>query len=539
MRFLSSAGLVLLGASLLAAQSGSPVSSQADTSRISDQIKSLQTAVAEQQKQIQMLQSELEQNKKAQVVNAAFNVDVASNTPVVQSDSDKPKESPLSFRIGGAEFTPGGFVDFENVFRSTNSGSAISTSYGTIPFSNSAAGHLTEYRATGQYSRFNMKITDKFKGNDVTGYIEGDFNGNDATNVFQTTNPHTLRLRLYWVDLKRGQWELVGGQSWGLETPNRVGVSPAPADLAITLNEDANIQVGIHHSRAGLFRLAWHPTKEFAWAFEVQNPQQFTNNEVVFPAAFNAGASAVANQFDNGTANIPNLSPDLMTKLAYDTLFGGKKFHIEAGGIFTTAKIANQISPSTAASPFVTHSKIGGGGMAAMNIEPVKNVRFLVNGMYGSGIGRYSIALGPNAVVRPVALTATTFDADISMVHSGSGSGGIEIQATPNTQIAGYYGGAYFQRNAFPDITAAGATKPIIGFGGATSANTNNRAIQEGTVDFIQTWWKNPQYGSLLTILQASYVTRSPWAVLTTGGVLQPKNAHLGMGFVSLRYVLP
>src|SRR5216683_2834386 len=230
--------------------------------------------------------------------------------------------------------------------------------------------------------------------------------------------------------------------------PASIGASPAPADLAITLNEDANIQVGIHHSRAGLFRLAWHPTKEFAWAFEVQNPQQFTNNEVVFPAAFNAGA------------------------------------------IFTTAKIANQISPSTAASPFVTHSKIGGGGMAAMNIEPVKNVRFLVNGMYGSGIGRYSIALGPNAVVRPVALTATTFDADISMVHSGSGSGGIEIQATPNTQIAGYYGGAYFQRNAFPDITAAGATKPIIGFGGATSANTNNRAIQEGTVDFIQTWWK-------------------------------------------------
>jgi hypothetical protein len=31
------------------------------------------------------------------------------------------RESPLSFRIGGAEFTPGGFVDFDNIFRSSPS----------------------------------------------------------------------------------------------------------------------------------------------------------------------------------------------------------------------------------------------------------------------------------------------------------------------------------------------------------------------------------------------------------------------------------
>ena len=57
-----------------------------------------------------------------------------------------------------------------------------------------------------------------------TGYIEGYFNGNDATNVFVTSNPHTMRLRLYWLDLKRGKWEFLGGQSWGMMTPNRVGL---------------------------------------------------------------------------------------------------------------------------------------------------------------------------------------------------------------------------------------------------------------------------------------------------------------------------
>ena len=45
----------------------------------------------------------------------------AGSATVVQ-ETEQPKSSPLSFRIGGTEFTPGGFVDFENVFRTTNTG---------------------------------------------------------------------------------------------------------------------------------------------------------------------------------------------------------------------------------------------------------------------------------------------------------------------------------------------------------------------------------------------------------------------------------
>ncbi len=67
----------------------------------------------------------------------------------VVQETEKPKESPLSFRIGGTDFTPGGFVDFTNIFRTTNTGSAVSTDFNAIPFSNSAAGHLTEFRSSG------------------------------------------------------------------------------------------------------------------------------------------------------------------------------------------------------------------------------------------------------------------------------------------------------------------------------------------------------------------------------------------------------
>ncbi len=107
----------------------------------------------------------------------------------------------------------------------------------------------------------------------------------------------------------------------------------------------------------------------------------------------------------------------------------------------------------------------------------------------------------------------------------------------PKSQFGLYYGGAYFQRNAFPDITSAAATKPIIGFGGTNEAGPGiqNRAIQEGTIDWIQTMWKNPQYGALQLVTQASYVTRAPWFV----PVGSPKNAHLFMTYVSLKYVLP
>jgi hypothetical protein len=89
-----------------------------------------------------------------------------------------------------------------------------------------------------------VTVTDKFAGTDVTGYIEGDFSGNDAPNVYQTVNGHTNRLRLYFGDLKRGKWEFLGGQTWSLLTPNRNGLNPIPSDLAITLEARCALPAG-------------------------------------------------------------------------------------------------------------------------------------------------------------------------------------------------------------------------------------------------------------------------------------------------------
>ncbi len=556
MKLLKTIVLLLLVPTLALGQSASPSPVQnSDDAKISQQIKGLQDAITRQQEQIQALQQELVERRKAEaaphLANAAFTTAAAPATTNVVQEAEKTKESPLSFRIGGTDFTPGGFMDFQNIFRTVNTGAVVGTNFGAIPFSNTAAGHLTEYRATGQYSRWNMKIGGKYGANNITGYIEGDFNGNDAANVFATTNPHTLRLRLYFADIKRGIWEVTAGQAWSLITPNRVGTSPMPSDLATTYALDANIHAGMPYSRDGQFRVTVRPSDHFSWAAAIDNPQQFTGGEVTVPTSFAAvlgNTGSGQSQIDgNATAGTPNLFPDIQTKMAFDVKPGGRAFHLEAGGVLTSAKVAVLPTAGSGITTFSKHSSVGGSGMVGFNLELVKNFRVMGYGIYGSGTSRYFNGLGPQFVVAPVPV-GTGFDVVTSMIHSGAGYGGFEFNLGPRTQIGTYYGGYYFQRNSFNDLTAAAIAAPVsckpgspainrpcIGFGGTNSANNNNRAIQEGSIVWVQTLWRNPQYGALQLINDASYSTRSPWFI--TAGA--PKNAHMFMDHLAIRYVIP
>jgi len=550
MRLLQKVSFVVLASGLALGQATASNSGSAGTGSVADELKALREAISQQQKQISQQQQQMSQQQQQiqtlqqqlenktsgtpHVADASMHTVVTPVSATVVQETEKPKESPLSFRIGGTEFTPGGFVDFENIFRTTNTGNVTATNFWAIPFSNTAAGHLTEYRSTGQYSRINLKVNGKYGENNVTGYVEADFNGNDATNVFVTSNSHTMRLRLYWLDLKRGGWEFLGGSTWGLQTPNRVGVSPSPADLAITIGEDAQTHVGLNYTRAAEFRAAYHFSDQFVWAFALQNPEQFGGQgEITFPNAFNA---VLGTQIDAAaTPGAPNLMPDLITKFAFDP---GKHFHFELGGLTTSAKVT--VIPTVPNASFVKHTKIEGGIFAATNIELFKGFRFLASGMWGPGMGRYLIGMAPQIVVVPVAASGAACspvagcDVHISPVHSGDALLGVEAQAGKKTLFGFYAGAMYAQRNSVLDITKTGPPA-FIGFGGPNSANTNNRTVQEVTFDWNQTFWKNPQYGSVFLVNQLSYISRSPWFVPAGA----PKNAHLTQVFVSLRYALP
>ena len=440
-----------------------------------------------------------------------------------QVEAARPKESPLSFQIGDAQFTPGGFMDFTTVFRSTNVGSGVATSFGTIPYSviggaPNPAGRMTEIRSLAQNSRISMKVTSKVGASNVTGYLEGDFAGNNPSSLFVTSNSSTLRLRHYWAQLVRGKFELLGGQAWTLMTPGRTGISPVSTDLFISQVQDSNYQLGITWGRQSQLRLVYHPDKQWAVALSIENPNQYINMGVVLPnSSFNSQFDMAGNQ-----TTTPNLHPDIVTKIAYDPNVAGRHIHAELGGIVRSFRVFDAVTNSS--------STITGGGVTAgVNFEVTKKFRLITNGFFSSGGGRYILGLGPDVIVRP--------DGKLSGVHAASGVAGFEFQMKPQILLFGYYGAAYFQRNTGYTLDAAG--KPVwVGFGApaTTTVQLNaNRFVQEPTFGITRTFWKSPKYGSFLWVNQYSYVTRAPWIVPTGSG----KNAHLGVVYTDLRYVLP
>src|SRR6266851_3363035 len=446
-------------------------------------------------------------------------------------------KSPLSFKIGSAEFTPGGFLDFTALYRSTNVGSGIATAFGSIPFNNQLPqARLSETRLSAQYSRLSLKVDAHLTDStSITGYVESDFLGFQPANAYQTANSDSLRLRVYWADVRHGKWEVLGGQAWSLLTPNRVGLSPLTPDVFYTLDEDPNFQVGLTWARQAQVRVVYHPTSNWAVGVSLENPQQFAPGSVVFPPTF------FGTQFDNGSGStsaassatntaVPNLHPDIIVKTAFDAHPAGRSLHIEVAGLLRSFKVLNNLT----ASPN-TNTITGGGVSVNVNYEIIHNLRLVANTFYSDGGGRYIFGLGPDVIVKP--------DGTLSGIHAGSGMGGLEYQATPHYMFYGYYGGAYFQRNygflaATPTSSCDGVSGfTCVGFGFPGSANTSNRAVQEGTIGVIPTLWSNANYGRLQIITQYSFLVRSPWSILSTPG--NPKNAHTNMMYLGLRYILP
>ena len=200
-----------------APQNGS--SSTTNAKDLAGELESLRKALADTQRQLATQKREIEALKKGSKLvepppNERQSADAAqlvrpSSPP--QSSAAAPDETDRSsFKIGSLVFTPGGFVDFENIYRTTNTQNNITTNFAAIPFSNTSQGSVSEFRSTAQYSRLNLTITDKFGKHDITGYLEADFSGNDAANVYQSVNGHSARLRLFFANARRGKWEFLG-----------------------------------------------------------------------------------------------------------------------------------------------------------------------------------------------------------------------------------------------------------------------------------------------------------------------------------------
>jgi len=468
-------------------------------------------------------------SRSSAVISAAASPVAAASAEPAPDPQGTAAESPLQLRIGTAYLIPIGFMDFTGVFRSRDGGSGIGTNFASTPIGVNTGiqpfqPHLSEFRFSMQNSRIGFRVDALVKGAHVIGYMESDFLGNNPGNVAVSSNSNTLRSRLYWVDVAKDKWEVLGGQTWSLITPGRTGISPLPGNLFFTQNIDVNYQLGLVWGRIPEARFVYHPTSKAAFAVALDSPEQYAGGSaggstIIYPAALNAGTAALAgNQINTGASTLgtPNIAPDVIAKLAFDPV---SKFHLELGGVERQFKVFNA-NPSS----LTTFTKTGGGGFVNLNFELVKGFRVLTNNFWSDGGGRYIFGQAPDLIIRN--------DGSISPIKSGSTVSGFEF-THGNTMLYAYYGGMYVQRNATFDTNG---TTPIgYGFTGAPIANNQNRSVQEETLGFNQTLWRDGRYGALNLMGQYSYMHRNPWFI--PAGV--DKVAHMNMVFVNLRYTLP
>lgn len=513
----------------------------------SQELDAQRAALAEQQKKMQVLEEKLRVNgapEAAAPVAAGLAAPAlavssmtaapaatpaitpppsANSVPASLAASSSPQmggaeeASPLQFHIGDAYITPIGFMDFTSVWRNHAEGTGIGSNFAGITYGNAFQNNLSEFRLSMQNSRIGFRVDAMVKGAHVIGYMESDYLGNNPGNAQVSSNSNTLRSRVFWVDVEKNKWEVLGGQTWSLITPGRTGISPLPGNIFFTQNIDVNYQAGLFWGRIPELRFVYHPSKKAAIAFALDSPEQYTGGSaggstITYPAALGGLAGTQLDTGGSGTT-VPNLAPDIIAKVALDPT---NKFHFEFGGVEREFKLWNS-------STNTTFSAAGGGAFVNLNFELAKGFRILTNNFYGTGVGRYIFGQVPDLIVRA--------DGSPSPIHAGSTVTGFEF-THGNTLLYAYYGGIWVGKNVALD---AGSTPTPIGYGFAGSPSGQNRRIQEETFGINQTVAKSAKYGAVNLMGQFSYLNRNPWSIAAG----QPSDAHAAMMFFNLRYTLP
>lgn len=566
---------LLTVAAILPAQTAS---TEPKTKSKSSEVDALKKQLAEQQKQIDQLKLALEDQKKLIEQNIKATAaepkndfalprkalgEVASTTPIIpataapisstasvlplaaainaaQPPAAAPKNpceanpegpTPAFIRLGSTCLVPVGFMDLTAVWRDKNAGSSIGTNFGSVPYNNVVNGKLSEFRFSPQNSRIGFRFDGDWKGTHFIGYNEFDFLGTGAgTNYTVTNGAFVPRLRLFWVDARKGQWEFLAGQSWSMLVPNRKGISALPGDLFYSQVIDVNYMAGLTWTRQPGMRVLYHPSNKVTFGFSAENPDQYIGGSaggsgITLPTALAALAPAQLDSAPNiSVANtvlaVPTVNPDFIAKVAFDP---SAKFHFEVTGIERTFKVWNPLAPP-ALGAGQHFSKVGSGIQVGINAEVFKNFRLISTNYWSDGGGRYLFGQAPDLVVRS--------DGSLSMVHAGGTVDGFETRVNKgNLLLYAYYGGIYIGRNAGLDLNG---TTPI-GYGFAGSPNSQNRSIQEITFGFNQTLWASPRYGAINAMGQYEYLMRNPWFVASGA----PKATHDNTIYFNLRYTLP
>jgi hypothetical protein len=287
-------------------------------------------------------------------------------------------------------FTLGGFLEATSIFRSRNQTSDVATPWNTIPFPNSSAYNMSEFRGTARQSRLSLLGEgDVDKNTALAAYLEVDFLGAAPTANSGESNSYTPRLRQAYATLDRSDRGLhvLAGQSWSLLTQRSEGMTPRRELPPLTI--DAQFVPGFTWTRNPQLRVVADVSKTVSVGLSLESPQAsiFSGpNPPSVPTTFNNPGGLY---FAPTTTYSTDIAPDAVAKLAYDPGWG----HYELYGV-------GRLFRSRANG---RNDTIIGGGAGASALLPLipKRLELQASFLAGAGIGRYGSAQLPDVAVEP------------------------------------------------------------------------------------------------------------------------------------------
>ena len=421
--------------------------------------------------------------------------------------------------IGPARLRVGGYLGVMGIYRSTNSGGGMGTNFASIPYENTLQGNVSETRLSAQSSRISLRVDAEFPEPEtrfrrLSGYFEMDFGGTTPGTVAVTSSSVGFRLRQAFAEVQYGRtFFLAAGQAFTLMTAQKDQLSIWPSDLELSQAVDTNYLAGTIWSRTPQVRLTWRPSPRINWAVSLENPEQQLGRGLVrLPVCC---ASDIDAQYNTGSdeLNVPNLMTDIVTRVAVNPV---KPLHVDVGGVIRVFR--HTVAPYGDGDDF---KDVGGGASVNARYNPTAGTRLLLQGGFGSGLGRYIGGLVPDAAFRR--------DGSISTIATRSWVGGIEQRILPRLSLSGYYSGVTADANS--DLDTDGR---LIGFGFPGAPNSNNRKVQEITGTGSYQFLRSTDRGSGQFNLQVSWLTREPFS---QGSALTSAKALVF--YAQVRYNLP
>ena len=189
--------------------------------------------------------------------------------PLANPTQEIAKEQPEgpSIPVGPAQLRIGGYFGITGIYRSTNSGGGVGTSFASTPYEDRVQGNVSETRLSAQASRLSLRVDADFPEPEtrfrrLSGYFEMDFNGTTPGTVAVTSTSVGLRLRHGFGEAQYGETFFVAaGQAFTLMTAAKDQLSMWPSDVELSQAVDTNYLAGMIWSRTPQVRVTWRPSR--------------------------------------------------------------------------------------------------------------------------------------------------------------------------------------------------------------------------------------------------------------------------------------